>query len=82
MDTKSFTADGNVIISGDNDQVSTVVIQGRQDEYGTDRQVSVVTSAVAGRCEGIILDRCGHAPHIDQRAMVADIVTQFIRQLE
>jgi len=60
----------------------TVVIQGRQDEYGTDHQVSVVTSAVAGRCEGIILDRCGHAPHIDQRAMVADIVTQFIRQLE
>ena len=60
----------------------TLVIQGRQDEYGTDHQVSAVTSAIGGRCEGIMLDRCGHAPHIDQRTMVADIVTQFIRHLE
>jgi pimeloyl-ACP methyl ester carboxylesterase len=60
----------------------TLVIQGRQDEYGTDHQVSAVTSSLGGRCEGLMLDRCGHAPHIDQRARVADIVTQFIRHLQ
>ena len=60
----------------------TLVLQGRQDEYGTDRQVSAVTSAIGGRCEAILLDRCAHAPHIDQRAMVTDIVAQFIRHLE
>ena len=60
----------------------TLVLQGRQDEYGTDRQVNTLVSALGGRCEGIMLDRCGHAPHIDQRATVADIMARFIRGLE
>jgi pimeloyl-ACP methyl ester carboxylesterase len=60
----------------------TLVIQGRQDEYGTDRQVNAVVAALGGRCEGIMLDRCGHAPHIDQRATVADIMARFVRSLE
>jgi pimeloyl-ACP methyl ester carboxylesterase len=60
----------------------TLVIQGRQDEYGTDRQVNAVVAALGGRCEGVMLDRCGHAPHFDQRATVADIMARFVRSLE
>jgi pimeloyl-ACP methyl ester carboxylesterase len=60
----------------------TLVIQGRQDEYGTDRQVNTLVSALGGRCEGIMLDRCGHAPHVDQRATVENIMSSFVRGLE
>jgi pimeloyl-ACP methyl ester carboxylesterase len=60
----------------------TLVIQGKQDEYGTDRQVNALVSALGGRCEGIMLDHCGHSPHVDQRATVADIMTRFIGGLE
>jgi pimeloyl-ACP methyl ester carboxylesterase len=59
-----------------------LALQGRQDEYGTEKQVETLMSALGGRCEGIMLDRCGHAPHIDQRATVADIMARFIRGLE
>jgi pimeloyl-ACP methyl ester carboxylesterase len=60
----------------------TLVIQGKQDEYGTDRQVNALVAALGGRCEGIMLDHCGHSPHVDQRATVADIMARFIRGLE
>ena len=57
----------------------TLVLQGRQDEYGTDRQVNAITSRLRGRWDSRLLDRCGHSPHIDQPAVVSDIVTQFLR---
>jgi len=60
----------------------TLVIQGKQDEYGSDRQVNTLVSALGGRCEGIMLDDCSHAPHIDQRAIVEDIMARFVRGLE
>ena len=60
----------------------TLVIQGKQDEYGTSRQVDVLMSTLGGRCEGILLDRCGHAPHVDQRATVAELMARFIHGLE
>ena len=60
----------------------TLVIQGKQDEYGTDRQVNALLDALGGRCEGIMLDRCGHAPHLDQRTTVADLMVRFVRRLQ
>ncbi|MEO8505913.1 MAG: alpha/beta hydrolase [Acidobacteriota bacterium] len=57
----------------------TLVIQGRQDAYGTERQVNAVTSAVAGPVETLFLDACGHAPHADRAAEVLKAATQFIR---
>ena len=60
----------------------TLVIQGKQDEYGTDRQVSTLVAALGGRCEGIMLDHCGHSPHIDQGVTTCDIMARFIRGLE
>jgi len=60
----------------------TLIIQGKQDEYGTDKQVHTLLSALGGRCEGIMLDDCGHAPHVDQPRHVEDIMARFIRGLE
>jgi pimeloyl-ACP methyl ester carboxylesterase len=58
-----------------------LIIQGKQDEYGTDRQVNTLVAALGGRCEGIMLDHCGHAPHADQRATVERIIVRFVRAL-
>ena len=60
----------------------TLVIQGKQDDYGTERQVNTLVAALGGRCEGVMLDHCGHAPHIDQRDTVENIMTKFVRGLE
>jgi pimeloyl-ACP methyl ester carboxylesterase len=59
----------------------TLVIQGKHDEYGTERQVERLLGALGGRCESIMLDRCGHSPHLDQPAMVSDLMARFVRGL-
>lgn len=59
----------------------TLIIQGKEDEYGTDRQVNTLLAALGGRCEGIVLERCGHSPHVDQRSAVSDLMTRFVRDL-
>jgi pimeloyl-ACP methyl ester carboxylesterase len=59
-----------------------LVIQGKQDEYGTERQVTTLVDALGGRCEGIMLDHCGHSPHVDQHTTVCDIMARFVRSLE
>jgi pimeloyl-ACP methyl ester carboxylesterase len=59
----------------------TLVIQGKQDEYGTERHVDTLIATLGGRCEGVMLDDCGHAPHLDQSRHVEDIMARFIRDL-
>jgi pimeloyl-ACP methyl ester carboxylesterase len=60
----------------------TLVIQGKQDDYGTDRQVTAVRAALGGRCESVMLEGCGHSPHLDQHTTVADLMVRFVRGLE
>lgn len=61
--------------------VPTLVIQGKNDEYGTERQVEAIVSALDGRCEAIVLDHCRHSPHIDQRVKVEDAMSVFVRRI-
>lgn len=56
----------------------TLVIQGRDDEYGTLRQVEAIARGVSGRVETLILDACGHSPHIDQPATVQEAAVRFL----
>jgi pimeloyl-ACP methyl ester carboxylesterase len=72
----------------------TLIIQGLQDEYGTPRQVDRVAAgrsrASARESRGLprrretvtlMLDGCGHSPHVDQRAAVQAAMATFIRDL-
>jgi pimeloyl-ACP methyl ester carboxylesterase len=47
-------------------EVPVLVIQGDDDEYGTERQVRAVYEGVPGAASNVMLPRCGHAPHRDQ----------------
>jgi pimeloyl-ACP methyl ester carboxylesterase len=56
----------------------TLVIQGADDEYGTARQVEAIAGAVSGPVETLLLDPCGHAPHLEQRDNVMDAAVAFL----
>jgi pimeloyl-ACP methyl ester carboxylesterase len=55
-----------------------LVIQGEDDQYGSEAQVQAIGDSVSGPCETLLLPACGHAPHIEQRAATEDAVVRFI----
>lgn len=59
----------------------TLLIQGEDDEYGTLRQVEAIVAAVRGPTETLVLPRCGHAPHRDQREKVLKAMSAFVSGL-
>jgi pimeloyl-ACP methyl ester carboxylesterase len=60
----------------------TLVIQGKDDEYGTARQVEAVAAGVSGRVETCLLEGCRHSPHIDRREAVEAAAVRFLQRLE
>jgi pimeloyl-ACP methyl ester carboxylesterase len=59
----------------------TLVIQGRDDEYGTVRQMDAIRAGVSGTIETLLLDACGHSPHIDRREAVEAASVRFLERL-
>ncbi|MGH7661730.1 MAG: alpha/beta fold hydrolase [Vulcanimicrobiaceae bacterium] len=56
-----------------------LVLQGRDDEYGTLAQVDAITKALP-QAETALLDGCGHAPHRDAREQVLALTASFVRR--
>jgi pimeloyl-ACP methyl ester carboxylesterase len=54
-----------------------LVMQGRDDEYGTLKQVNAIAAAVPN-AETLVIDSCGHAPHIEQRDKVLEASAAFL----
>ena len=59
-----------------------LAIQGLQDEYGTMAQLDEIARRVAGPCELLKLEDCGHAPFRDQPEKTLAAVTRFIDRLK
>ena len=57
-----------------------LAIQGYDDEYGTMAQLDDIAGRVAGPCELLKLERCGHAPFRDQPEQTLAAVTRFVNQ--
>lgn len=57
-----------------------LLLQGRDDEYGTVAQVDAIAAALPN-VETVMLDRCGHAPHRDAREQVLALAASFVRRL-
>jgi pimeloyl-ACP methyl ester carboxylesterase len=58
-----------------------LLIQGRDDEYGTLAQLDRIEARAKGPTSRLVLDRCGHSPHRDQEAAVVDAIDAFVRGL-
>jgi pimeloyl-ACP methyl ester carboxylesterase len=61
--------------------VPCLLIQGRNDEYGTLAQVDAIARQVSGPAATCILDACSHAPQKDQTAAVLDAIAKFVTEL-
>lgn len=57
--------------------VPVMVIQGREDQYGTLAQVEEVTRRVQG-AEALVVEECRHAPQFDQPEAVLAAVAGFV----
>lgn len=55
----------------------TLLIQGRDDEYGTLAQIDRIADLAQGPTERIVLEKCGHSPHRDQEAAVLAAIADF-----
>ena len=57
-----------------------LLIQGRDDEYGTLAQLDRIEARVKGATTRLVLADCGHAPQRDQEAAVLDAMAAFARE--
>ena len=58
------------------------VIQGEGDEYGTPAQLDSIRKNSGGRAEIVLLQNCGHSPHIDQRGAVLGALKRLLAQIK
>ena len=58
--------------------VPLLVIQGRDDQYGTEAQVTAVTSQTSGPAEHLLVEACGHTPHREKPEVTTARIAQFI----
>ena len=58
--------------------VPLLVVQGREDAYGTLRQVEVIAERTAGPARTLVLDDCGHSPHRDRARTTTAAVARFV----
>ncbi len=56
----------------------TLVVQGREDPYGTLDQVRAIAEGVTGPVQELVLGACGHAPHRDARDETLEAIATFV----
>lgn len=59
-----------------------LVIQGRQDQYGTERQVNAIVNKSSGSAEAFIVESCGHAPHLEKPDVVIEKIAGFVAEIK
>ena len=62
-------------------EVPMLLIQGRDDEYGTLEQLDRIEARARVPTVRLELDRCGHSPYRDQEAAVADAIVAFAKDV-
>lgn len=62
-------------------RIPTLVIQGREDQYGTLRQVDEVSSRSYAPVDIAILDNCKHSPHLEQPEQTCAAISEFAARL-
>ena len=58
-----------------------LLIQGSDDEYGTMAQIDAIQRQVSGPVERLVLEDCGHSPHLSQPERTETATVGFIREV-
>ena len=61
--------------------VPLLVMQGRDDQYGTPAQVDVIVAKSSGPATPLLLEDCGHSPHLDFPELTLDLMSCFVNRL-
>lgn len=60
-------------------RVPTLVVQGTDDEYGTDAQVRAIVAQASTNVEVAAMEACGHAPHRARATETLGAIAGFLR---
>ncbi len=55
-----------------------LVIQGCDDQYGSERQVRTICAQSRSKAESVLVPNCAHSPHAEQRQSVLQYMSDFI----
>jgi pimeloyl-ACP methyl ester carboxylesterase len=58
-----------------------LAVQGVDDEYGTMAQIETIAARVAGPCELVKIEACGHRLHRDQHDATLEVIARFVAQI-
>lgn len=58
----------------------TLIIQGENDEYGTNEQVTRSASGIGEKAEVLMIPDCTHTPHRDAREIVLKAGAEFLNK--
>jgi len=59
----------------------SLIVQGDGDEYGSPAQVEAIVRGIGGAARPWLVPGCGHAPHLEQEALVTREVARFLREI-
>ena len=62
-------------------QVPSLLIQGREDGYASLDQIERIAAGVSGTVTQLVLENCGHSPHLDQPEPVLTAISNFLLKL-
>jgi pimeloyl-ACP methyl ester carboxylesterase len=61
--------------------VPMLLLQGRQDEYGSAEQVYAAARVATAPAEAVLIDGAGHAPHLEKPAETLAAIVSFVRRV-
>lgn len=62
--------------------IPLLLIQGKDDEYGTAAQIQAIERQVSGPVDTLWLAQCGHSPHRDQPDATRLAIADFVAELD
>jgi pimeloyl-ACP methyl ester carboxylesterase len=75
-------ANWNVADAIDHLRIPVLAIQGREDPYGTLAQITEIEDRIYSPVETLILDDCGHAPHLEHPQQTQAAIVEYCMRLD
>jgi pimeloyl-ACP methyl ester carboxylesterase len=58
-----------------------LLIQGKDDRYGSMAQIEAIERQISGPVRTLKLSGCGHSPHVDQPEQTLHAIASFVQEL-